>query len=137
MPAPAVPKNSELPLKEALELIQVVTDPTIMATDDAMRKRIPSVTPGAGRAVGAVDVGFGAYGLAECRGPQNVAAGAAVLASASGPTSVHPVPALHSRRPVQSEPSQYVCSLGLARTRYYPGSLGGAPPADRRFSAST
>jgi hypothetical protein len=56
MLAPDVPRNSDAPSKEALELIQVVTDPTIMATDEAIRRRIPNVTPDAGRAVVAVEV---------------------------------------------------------------------------------
>ena len=45
---------------EELELIQVVTEPTMMATDDAMRSRSPNVTPGTDWTDGAVDVGWGA-----------------------------------------------------------------------------
>src|SRR6516165_1973673 len=119
---PPLRPNSTPPPNEELELIQVVTDPTIMARAETIRSRVPSVTPGAGRTACGV-VGCGAKGLAERRGPGTAAADAAMVL---GPTSVQPVPALQRRRRIQSLPSQYVCSFGVARTGYHPGSLGRA-----------
>jgi hypothetical protein len=56
----ANPPNLDPPVNEALEVIQVVTEPTITAMDEATTMNNPIVTPGAGRADGAVVVGRGA-----------------------------------------------------------------------------
>ena len=59
-PTPEIPPSTEFPPNEELELTQVVTEPTIMATAESTRSRRPNVTPGASRATEVVDVGCGA-----------------------------------------------------------------------------